>query len=102
MRLKHDNFDTCNISDNISYYNQTWQCGRLMDAPYAHARVDDLVHDARSQWVDKGKKNQRCVVSATKQAIRIKLATTEVHFLRYLDLDVANVYMSCSSCLLHF
>ena len=37
-------------------------------------------------------KNQCCLLSATKQAIRIKLATTVSHFLN--DLDFANVYMA--------
>ena len=37
-------------------------------------------------------KIQRCMLSATKQAITIKLATTVGHFLRDLDLDFANVY----------
>ena len=39
----------------FSDYIQTWHDGRLMDARYAHARFDDPDHDARSQWVDKGK-----------------------------------------------
>ena len=38
-------------------------------------------------------KNQRLMLSATKQAISIKLATTVGHFLRDVDLDFANVYM---------
>ena len=40
-------------------------------------------------------KNERCMLSATKQAISIKLATTVGHFLRDFDLDFANVYMAC-------
>ena len=51
-----------------------------MDALYAHAHFDDLDLDAKSQWVGKGEKNQRCMLSATKQAISIKLATTIGHF----------------------
>ena len=42
--------------------------------------------------------NQRCMLSATKQAISIKLATTVGHFSRDLDLDFANVYMACPAC----
>ena len=41
--------------------------------------------------------NQRCMLSATQQAISITLATTAGHFLRDLDLDSANVYMACLS-----
>ena len=54
-------------------YAITFKLGmtRIMDALYAHARFDDL--DAKSQWVGNGK------ISATKQAIRIKLATTLGH-----------------------
>ena len=59
----------------VSYYIQTWHNGTLMDALYAHARFDDLNHDAVTQWVSKGK-NQCCVLSAPKQAISIKLAST--------------------------
>ena len=36
--------------------------------------------------------NQRCILSATKQAIRLKHATTVGHFLH--DLDFTNVYMA--------
>ena len=39
-------------------------------------------------------RNQRSMLSATKQAISIKLATKVGHFLRDLDLDFANVYMA--------
>ena len=46
-----------------------------MDALYAHAHLEDLALDARSQWVGKGKINWCCMLSATKQAISIKLAT---------------------------
>ena len=45
-----------------------------MGAIYAH--FDDLDLDARSQWVGKGNTSQRFMLSATKQAISIKLATT--------------------------
>ena len=50
-----------------------------MGALYAQARFDDLDLDARAQWVGKGT-NQRCMLSVTKQAISIKLATTVGHF----------------------
>ena len=43
--------------------------------------------------------NNRCMLSASKQATSIKLATTVCHFLCDLDLDYANVYMACLSCL---
>ena len=39
-------------------------------------------------------KNQRCMLSATQQAISIKLATTAGYVVRDLDLDFANVYMA--------
>ena len=51
---------------------------RLMDAIYAH----DLDLDARSQWVGKGKQNQLWMLSATKQTISIKRATTLGEFVR--------------------
>ena len=40
-------------------------------------------------------KNQRCMLSATKQAISIKFATTVDHSLCDFDLDFANVDMAC-------
>ena len=43
---------------DVSYYNQTWHDGRLMDAIYVRARFDDLGLDARSQWVFKGEKSE--------------------------------------------
>ena len=66
-----------------------------MDALSANTRFDNLDRDARSQWVDKGKQNQRCMRSATKQAISIKLATTVGQLLRDTDIDFANVNMAC-------
>ena len=59
--------------------------------------LDDPDLDARSQWVGKGKKNQRCMLSATEQSISIKRAATVGHFLRDLDLYFADVYMACPS-----
>ena len=44
------------IGQYLSYYIQTWHDGRLVDVICAHARVDDLGLDARSQWGGKGKK----------------------------------------------
>ena len=84
------------LEQYLSYYIQPWYDGRLMDAIHAHVRFDSLDLDARSQWVGRGKtKNQRCMLSATKQAISSKLATTVCHFVR--DLDFANVYMAWPS-----
>ena len=45
-----------------------------MYARYAHADFDDLDLDARSQWVSRGKQSQQLMLSATKQAVGIKLA----------------------------
>ena len=42
--------------------------------------------------------SQRCMLSATKQAISLKLATTVGHFLSDRDLDLASVYMVCPAC----
>ena len=62
-----------------------------MDAICARARFGDLDLDARSRWAGKGKQiGVEC--SATKQAIRIKLAATVGQFLH--DLDFANVHMA--------
>ena len=63
---------------------------------YAHARLDDLDLDAMSQWAEKGKKS----ALHTKQAISITFSTMVGHFLRDLDLDVANVYMAYPACLI--
>ena len=60
---------------------------------YDFARFDDFDLDALSQW-DGKPKYQRCMLSATKRAISIKLATTVGHILRDLDLDFANVSMA--------
>ena len=54
------------LGQYLSYNIQTWHDGRLMDAIYAHARL--------------AQKNQRCMLSATKQAISIKLATSVCQF----------------------
>ena len=86
----------------LNYSIQTWHDGRLMDVLYAHARFNDLDLDARSQWIGNGKLNQRCMLSATKQAISIKLATAVGHFIRDLDLDFATFYMACPTCLFCF
>ena len=81
------------LGQYLSYYIQTWHDGKLMDAIYAH--FNDLDVDARSQWVGKGKENQSWMLSATKQATSIKLATMVGHFLS--DLDFANTYMTWPS-----
>ena len=66
-----------------------------MDALYVHARFDDLDLDARSQCIHKGKTISG---ACSRQAISIKLATAVGHFLRDLDIDLANVHMACPSC----
>ena len=47
-------------------------------------------------------KNQHCMLSATKQVISIKLATTVGFFFLFffhdLDLDFANIPMACPCC----
>ena len=44
LRLKLDNFLTCNISDNIySYYIQTWHDDILIHGMHTHARFDDIL-----------------------------------------------------------
>ena len=65
---------------------------RLINALYAHARFVDLDLDARPQWVGKVKKNQRCMLSATKQSISIKLTKIVGRYLCDLDLDFADIY----------
>ena len=84
MRLKCDYFLTANIL--LSYYIQTWHDCWRMDAIYAHAPFDDRDLDARSQWVGNGK-NLCCMLSATKQTISIKLATTADYFYVTLTLQ---------------
>ena len=42
--------------------------------------------------------NHRCIISASKQAIDIKLDANVGHFLRDPDFDFANVYMVCPAC----
>ena len=50
VRLKHDYFLTCNISDDI--YANAFKLGMAVDlytrGTYLHARLDDLDFDARS------------------------------------------------------
>ena len=60
---------------------------------YVYARLVDLDLDAMSQSVGKGKqKNQRRLMSTTKQAISFKLATTVGRILH--DFDFENRYMA--------
>ena len=44
-------------------------------------------------------KNQRCMLSATKQAMSTKFATTVGHFLRDHDLYFENIYVAGPACL---
>ena len=93
MRLKLEYFLTCNISDSIeAIYIQTWHDGRLMDAIYIYMLVLVLMtlnlmhgHSGSAKA-----KNQRCMLSlsATKEAINIKLATMVVHFYVTLTLQM--------------
>ena len=59
-----------------------------MDALFAHSRFDDLDLDARSQWVDKVKTTSVRTLSATKQALCIKLSTMVGHLLRDPELEL--------------
>ena len=52
----------------------------------------DLWIPAYISWLAKAK-NQRCMLSATKPAMSIKLANGRP-FVRDLDLDFANVYIA--------
>ena len=66
-----------------------------MDAIYYHARFDDLDLDAKSQWVGKGHKKKLWMLSATKQAICIKRATTVGFSFFYVTMTgFVNVYMA--------
>ena len=47
-------------------------------------------------------KNQRCMLSATKQAISIKLSTVGFFFFNVTLTLTANVYMACPSCFFSF
>ena len=59
-----------------------------------HDRFDDLDLDAKSQRVGKGKTNQRCMLSATKQAINMKLAIKVGHvFNVILTLTLQTLYV---------
>ena len=51
-----------------------------MSHNYAHARVDDLDLDAKSQWVGKCNKSALNYFSQLKQAISNKRDTTVGHF----------------------
>ena len=67
-----------------------------MDALYSHVRVVDLALDTRSQLGQQREKNQRLMLSATKQALSIKLATTVGHF--YVTLTLQNVLSGPCVC----
>ena len=63
-----------------------------MDAVYAHAHFNDLDLDQQAHSGSAKVKSQ-CMLLAAKQAISIKLATMVGHFLRDLDIDLANIDM---------
>ena len=94
VRLKLDYFLTCSLGQYFSYYIQTWHNGTLMDALYAYAQCVMQGHIGSTKA-----KYQRCMLSATKQVISLKLATTTGHFVCDLDLDFANVYAVYPACL---
>ena len=92
-------FNLWYLGQYLGYYIKTWHDGRLMDAMYnyAHSRFDNL----HLNWckVTVGRQRQNNLLSmltATKQAISIKLGTTVGHFV--LDIDFSNVYMSWPAC----
>ena len=72
------------VSMTLTLMQGTFKFGMTVDFwmpyNYAHARFDDHDLDARSQWVGRGKTNQRGMLSTTKKSIRTKLATTVGHF----------------------
>ena len=83
---------------SVSYYIQTWHDVDLW-MPYILMLV--LMRLTLMQGHNgsaKAKQIQRCMLSATKQAISIKLASTVGHCLH--DLDFANVYMACTLTIL--
>ena len=90
------------LGQYLNSYIQTFHDGRLMDAlyiyPHAHFYDLDLMQGHSGSAKPKAK-SQQCMLSATKQAISIKLATMVGHFLRDLDLDFATVHMACPSFL---
>ena len=75
------------LGQYLSYYIHTGHGGRRMGAIYAHTLLDDL--DWMSHWVGIGKDK---MLSATKQAVSIKLATTEGQYLRDLDFGVTSLF----------
>ena len=71
---------------------QTWHDGRLMHGIQAHARFDGLGHWCKVTVGQQMQTNQRLIISTTKQATSIELATTVGHFVS--DLDFETVYMA--------
>ena len=84
------------IGQYLRYYIQTWHDGRHMDVQCMSMLVwVTLTLNLMQGHSGLAKaKNQRCMLSATKQVwISIKLATTVGHFLRDLNLDFENMYI---------
>ena len=107
VRLKLDYFSTCDNSDNVlSYYIQTWHDSRLMNAIiiclYYVMLVSMTLTLMQGHSGSANAKNQRSMLSASKQAISISAAAVGDYFLRDLDFDFANVYMPWQSCLFSF
>ena len=78
MRLKLDYFLACNISDNICYYIKL---GMTVDLwmPYIIMLVLMTLTMMQVHSGPAKAKNQCCMLSATKQAISIQLATVVGH-----------------------
>ena len=86
------------LGQYLSYYIQTWQDDRLMDAIIICSCSFWWPRPwCNSQLIGKDK-YQSCTLSETKQAISNKLAATVGHFLRDLDFGFANVYMAWPLC----
>ena len=92
LRLKFDYFLTCNISDNTKAI--TFKFGMPVDVwmPYMLVLVLMTLTLIQRHSGSGKAKSQRCMLSATKQARSIKLATTLWHLL--YNLAIANVYMA--------
>ena len=96
VRLKLDSFLSCNMRHYLSYYSisitlklglpvDLWMPNILMLVSITLTLMQGHSELAKATI-------QRCVLSATKQARSIKLATTVGNFLHDLGLDFANVY----------
>ena len=94
MRHKLDYFINCNISDDISA--NTFKLGMTVDSwIYMLMLVSMTLTLMQDHSGSANANNQRCMLSATEQAISFELAATPGHFPSDLDLDFANVYMAC-------